>query len=354
MNGLNLNIMYSPDQIKHIHLEPTQRCQAACPMCDRTNNNHIKNAELSLNDFMSMVDIDFVKQLNSLLMCGNHGDPIVSNSTLDILRYLRVNNPDLHLQVTTNAGARDADWWKELAFILGGRGKVQFSVDGLEDTNHLYRVNVNWKKIEEAMDVFTQAGGKGVWVYLVFEHNEHQVEEAEQMAKLFGLEFVRKKTGRWVQSYKGKKIDKKVTTKGNEIKPATKPEHQNKSVNKYDRLVKTHGSFQEYLDQTPIKCKSLITNEIYISAEGLVTPCCWTHGRFYKAYQKIGENQIWSFVDDVKNINALHTPLRDIIEGGFFKKLEASWNLPSCSDGKSVVCAEKCGSGFDAFRDQWI
>ena len=45
MNGLNLNIMYSPDQIKHIHLEPTQRCQAACPMCDRTNNNHIKNAE---------------------------------------------------------------------------------------------------------------------------------------------------------------------------------------------------------------------------------------------------------------------------------------------------------------------
>ena len=169
--------------------------------------------------------------------------------------------------------ARDADWWKELAFILGGRGKVQFSVDGLEDTNHLYRVNVNWKKIEEAMDVFTQAGGKGVWVYLVFEHNEHQVEEAEQMAKLFGFKFVRKKTGRWVQSYKGKKIDKKVTTKGNEIKPATKPEHQNKSVNKYDRLVKTHGSFQEYLDQTPIKCKSLITNEIYISAEGLVTPC---------------------------------------------------------------------------------
>ena len=52
-------------------------------------------------------------------------------------------------------------------------------------------------------------------------------------------------------------------------------------------MVKTHGSFQEYLDQTSIKCKSLITNEIYFSAEGLVTPCCWTHGRFYKAYQEM-------------------------------------------------------------------
>ena len=38
------------------------------------------------------------------------------------------------------------------------------------------------------------------------------------MAKLFGLEFVKKKTGRWVQSYKGNKIEKKETSKGNEIK----------------------------------------------------------------------------------------------------------------------------------------
>ena len=222
MNGLNLKSMYSPNQIKHIHLEPTQRCQAACPMCDRTNNRHIKNAEITLDQFMNMVDIDFIQQLNSLLMCGNHGDPIISSHTLDILRYLRVNNPDMYLHVTTNAGARDADWWRELVMILGKRGKVTFSVDGLEDTNHLYRINVNWKKVEESMDAFTQAGGKGIWVYLIFEHNENQVEEAEQMAKLFGLEFVRKKTGRWVQSYKGKKIDKKITSKANEIKPDTK------------------------------------------------------------------------------------------------------------------------------------
>ena len=345
--------MYISDQIKHIHLEPTQRCQAQCPMCDRTNNRHMKNAELSLNNFLSMVDIDFVHQLNSLLMCGNHGDPIVSNDTLSIFRYLRVNNPKMYLHMTTNAGARDDDWWKELVLILGSRGKVTFSVDGLEDTNHLYRVNVNWKKVEHAMDVFTQAGGKGIWVYLIFEHNEHQVEEAERMAKLFGLEFVRKKTGRWVQSYKGKKVDKKITTKGNEIKPPTNPENQNKSVNSYDKLIKSHGSFQKYLDQTKITCKSLDNNEIYISAEGLVTPCCWTAGRFYKAYQEIGENQIWSYFDDLKDINALYTPLRNIIEGGFFKKLQKSWNISSCADGKSTVCAEKCGSGFDAFRDQW-
>ncbi len=345
--------MYKLNEIKHIHFEPTQRCQASCPMCDRTNNPHIKNAEISIEQFKQIIDINFVQQLNSFLMCGNHGDPMIAKDTLDIYEWLRYNNNELHLQMITNAGGRSDDWWKRLAELFGDNGKVSFSVDGLEDTNHLYRVNVDWKRVENSMDVFTQAGGKGTWVFLIFEHNEHQVEEAERMAKLFGLEFQKKKTGRWVQSYKGDKIDKKITSKGNEIKPPIKTEHQNKSVNEYDKLIKTHGTFQDYLDDTDIKCKSIDAREIYISAEGLVTPCCWTAGKLYKAYEQIGENQMWSYIDDIKNINALHKPLNEIIEGNFFKKIEQSWNLTSCSQGKSQVCSEKCGTGFDAFRDQW-
>ena len=345
--------MYNYSQISHVHFEPTQRCQAACPMCDRTNNSHIKNAEISINQFKQIINSDFVKQLRSFLMCGNHGDPMIAKDTLEMYKWLRYNNEKLHLQMTTNGGGRSDDWWKSLAEIFGEHGKVSFSVDGLEDTNHLYRVNVDWKRVENSMDVFTQAGGKGVWVFLIFEHNEHQVEEAERMAKLFGLEFVRKKSGRWVQSYKNKKVDKKITIKGKEIKPPTEPKHQNKSVNRYDKLIKSHGTFQEYLDKTKIKCKSIDTKEIYISAEGLVTPCCWTAGNLYKVYEKIGQNQIWSYIDDVKNINVLYKPLNEIIEGNFFKKIEQSWNLSSCTQGKSKVCAEKCCTGFDAFGDQW-
>ena len=345
--------MYNYSQISHVHFEPTQRCQAACPMCDRTNNSHIKNAEISINQFKQIINSDFVKQLRSFLMCGNHGDPMIAKDTLEMYKWLRYNNEKLHLQMTTNGGGRSDDWWKSLAEIFGEHGKVSFSVDGLEDTNHLYRVNVDWKRVENSMDVFTQAGGKGVWVFLIFEHNEHQVEEAERMAKLFGLEFVRKKSGRWVQSYKNKKVDKKITIKGKEIKPPTEPKHQNKSVNRYDKLIKSHGTFQEYLDKTKIKCNSIDTKEIYISAEGLVTPCCWTAGNLYKVYEKIGQNQIWSYIDDVKNINVLYKPLNEIIEGNFFKKIEQSWNLSSCTQGKSKVCAEKCGTGFDAFGDQW-
>ncbi len=331
--------------ITHIHFEPTQRCQALCPMCDRTNNPHIKNAELSLEQFKQIIDVDFIKQLKSFVMCGNHGDPMIAKDTLEIYKWLRYNNSNLYLQMTTNGGGRSDDWWKSIAEVFGDNGNVTFSVDGLEDTNHLYRVNVDWKKVENSMDVYTQSGGKGIWEFLIFEHNEHQVEEAEHMAKLFGLKFIKKKTGRWVQSSKGNKIEEKKTLKGNKIKPPTKKEYQNKSVNEYDELVSRHGSLQNYLDNTHIKCKSIHNNEIFISAESLVFPCCWTAGRLYK-------NQMWNYIDDLKNINALQKPLREIIEGDMFKKIEKSWNLPSCSLGKSRVCAEKCGEELNLFENQ--
>ena len=47
--------MYRYEDIETVHLEITQKCQAACPMCDRNenggvDNRHITNAELSLHD----------------------------------------------------------------------------------------------------------------------------------------------------------------------------------------------------------------------------------------------------------------------------------------------------------------
>ena len=47
--------MYNYEDIRTVHLEITQKCQAACPMCDRNenggvDNRHIDNSELSLHD----------------------------------------------------------------------------------------------------------------------------------------------------------------------------------------------------------------------------------------------------------------------------------------------------------------
>ena len=64
---------------------------------------------------------------------------------------------------------------------------VVFSIDGLEDTNHLYRRNVQWHKVMENAKSFIDAGGLARWRMIVFEHNAHQLKDAEQLSKAMGF-----------------------------------------------------------------------------------------------------------------------------------------------------------------------
>ena len=85
--------MYKYSDIKQVHLEPTQKCQARCPMCDRNvnggkDNYHLTNADLSLMDVKIMMPKAFVRQLENLYMCGNHGDPMMAPETLEICQWL--------------------------------------------------------------------------------------------------------------------------------------------------------------------------------------------------------------------------------------------------------------------------
>ena len=135
--------MYRYNDIRTVHLEITQRCQAACPMCDRNenggkDNRHITNAELSLEDIKQIFPIKFIKQLDTMYMCGNLGDPIVAKDTLEVFKYFRQHNPKMWFSMNTNAGAKNESWWMGLADVFAGRGAVIFSIDGLRSTNHLH------------------------------------------------------------------------------------------------------------------------------------------------------------------------------------------------------------------------
>ena len=125
--------MYELKDIKVVHLEVTQNCQAACPMCDRNCNGeginpHINLDELSLKDCKDIFNTSFIKQLDTMYMCGNLGDPIIARDTLKIFKYFRKHNPNMWLSMNTNAGARNNIWWQELADIFGSNGNVIFSV----------------------------------------------------------------------------------------------------------------------------------------------------------------------------------------------------------------------------------
>ena len=357
--------MYTSDQITQVHLEPTQLCQASCPMCDRNKNGgeenqYLTNASLSLSDFKTIFDDDFVRQLKTLYMCGNHGDPMMAPDALDIIKHCRELNPGMNLSMTTNGGARKPEWWAELAEYASF---VNFSVDGLMDTNHHYRQGVKWENVEANMSAFCDAGGWAKWTFLVFNYNEHQVEQARTFADVMGVrEFIVKKSGRYVVSSDLKKRDSHQATdrKGNDkmlLSQPKDPKYRNKAIdNDYDPIVEKYGSMENYIEVAEIKPKCVDKKEIYVSATGEVWPCCWLNGQVYKWWRPKEKSQEYQLVEKIggmDKINALVQPLRNIIDGNFFESIEKSWSIQGCAQGRLKTCGSKCNVGFDPFKAQW-
>ena len=362
--------MYNYEDIKEIHLEITQRCNASCPMCDRNENGgavnkHIRNdlQELSLDDCETIFTPEFISQLNVMYMCGNLGDPISAKDTLEVFKYFREHNPNMWLSMNTNAGGRSEAWWRELAKVIGRKGAVIFSVDGLEDTNHLYRQGVHWNLVERNMKAFIDAGGRARWDFIIFEYNEHQVEEAEALAESWGVEkFMKKKTGRFFSSMKnkGKESHQAQNRKGEattELKKPKKLENQNLALAKEKEIQKTYGSMMEYYNKAKIDCKVAGAGNLSVTAEGIALPCCWTAGRMYKWWHDDPRaEQIWDFIDEAGGkdaINAKYMGLQGVFDSGIMKNIQASWKLKSIKEGKLGICSQKCGTEFDPFAEQF-
>lgn len=190
--------MFDLTNIKQLHMETSSACNATCPWCWRENTNKFDKGtdtlSLTLEKVRTRFNEPFIKNLDSMFMCGNYGDPAAAHETIDILKYFREVNPKIELGIHSNGGLRSTKWWAELGTILSGeRDYCYFGIDGLVDTNHLHRRGTLFTKIMDNATSFIKAGGKAHWEYLVFEHNEHQVEEARALSEAMGFVGFREK-----------------------------------------------------------------------------------------------------------------------------------------------------------------
>ena len=243
-------------QSKVLHIESTDACNAACPQCareigpfDKTNLHH-----LTVDQIKKLLTKDSIQQLNKMYMCGDYGDPAAGKNTLDIYRYFRSINPNITLGMNTNGSIRTIKWWQELAQILNReQDYVIFSLDGLEDTNHIYRINVVWQRVMENVQAFISAGGQAHWDMIVFKHNEHQVDDCEKLAKDLGFKWFRAKASR-----------------RHDVAPV-------------EFLNPPTGWKNPEVLKGNIQCQALKEQSSYISAQGKHYPCCWLGPTEYTA-----------------------------------------------------------------------
>jgi len=251
------------------HIEPTSRCILECSMCDRTWFYEKFKKRLSSDIDIEHL-INFLKGTSpNVLMCGNNGDPIYHRKFHNLC--LELKKIDTTISITTNGSGKKKEWWRKLCSILSKNDSITFSIDGLNDTNHLYRKNANWNSIMDAINVVREKNIQTTWKFIVFKHNQHQIHEAEKISKTLGINhFELIKSDRW-------------------WKKDLMPDEKYVDLSYKHQIEVTKGLDKDNIIEQ--KCMSVpesgvADNRLYIDADGDFYPCCRT-GLYAFRYKNI-------------------------------------------------------------------
>lgn len=365
--------MFDITSIREYQIEITTYCNAACPQCPRNINGHGINRRMPLCHLeREVIDwafpVDLCARLQQVFFCGSYGDPIMHPEMLDILGDFRSKHATLWLYMHTNGGVHDAGWWRELAQIMAGHGQIDFGIDGLEDTLALYRRNVSYHKVMTNAQAFIQAGGRAQWNFIVFRHNQHQVDQARQLAMDTGFHnFLTRKTGRFFNHRTIQEMPSWPVADGHDIYPPNLPEYRNQTMLWLPDIRKDYANMRDYFDSTRIRCDALIGPKLAINAEGLVLPCnFFNHNlydrRFYEpgvlpeshelsTHQ--GQNQVRRFLEGygLDNLDIHHHSLEKILANPMWQDLVDSWSR-TLDQGRLFECAMTCGERLTKVWDQ--
>ena len=179
--------------IRELHLEITRRCLLQCPKCPRTYTTSYKIDDLSYSNFKELVKTLQPKALN---FCGNLGDPIFHKELDKFVKFGFEQGCDFYM--STAGVGKNMKWWESFYNSYSNdKGQILFGLDGLEDTAHKYRVGTDWHNVFDAMKLGASMNKNVIWQWIPFSFNEHQIEEAKELAKEHNIKFMLRLSSRF-------------------------------------------------------------------------------------------------------------------------------------------------------------
>lgn len=327
--------------INLVTVEITDKCNAKCPQCMRTNPNgcvpnvFVRNVDMSLLDFQTYVPIKLLKQLTQLSFNCPMGDPVAHSNIFPILDYIVYYNSNIKIDFPTNGSLRNIQYWQQLATYK--QVTVTFAIDGIDNNTHqYYRRNTNLDKILENATAFIQAGGKAIWQFIIFEHNVTQEETAKQLAS-------------------DMKFDKFVSFHSSRFNNADTFEYLYDNTTYELKMIDSNIKYRTELHYgqrnivSSINCKSLDNQEIFIDIDGNIMPCCYHAGSLFATNHIKQRENFNNYIDvsfdtyDIQkfNINTQGFDSAFDMYLSYMNDLKEQWRAispPLCK----IVCG-KCG-----------
>jgi MoaA/NifB/PqqE/SkfB family radical SAM enzyme len=299
--------MWAMDTIEWVDIELTSFCNIECKGCFRVIS---KEADKILNK--TYLDLEIIKQkfqkeqfpkIKIINFCGSIDEPTTHPQFFDIIKYFADWNA--HINIATNGSLRTESWWATLATILPSSHKVTWGIDGADKLSEVYRKGSNFEKVKKNFRAFHAAGGKSNWQFIVFEHNEYQLEEAKNIAKEEGFE----KFSTIISHRKDTK----------EVKPKQE-------------------AIDNIKEEQYISCKYGNQKRIFINHMGNVIPCCHLNSKMleYSVNPVIKDKfeELLSNYDYKNTINLHAVSVGEAINSNIWNEIIRSWDtnspLPRC------------------------
>jgi sulfatase maturation enzyme AslB (radical SAM superfamily) len=332
--------------IRALHIELSSHCNAYCLGCSRTSemalaaDNPLQPSHISEDVLDNIINSTSFKDIEFVYFCGVLGDPLSHPAIVSNLKNLFKKNNKLRVQIHTNGSLGSKMTWEDLASLSVEYSlKITFSVDGLEDTNHLYRQGVSFERVLENAKTYIENGGHAIWKFIEFSVNAHQIEQARGLSKRMGFyEFQVR------QPYDDERVPGKL--KLEDVK------NQKVSARPFESFS-TEALAKQLVENIkkvkPISCQAEERKEIYIDSYAQVWPCCWL-GNLGLSRLSIAEREHFHRTTlanyEVGFNSLLKYSLDEILDHQWFNKdLKESWsNTPLDAENPcSPTCLKYCG-----------
>jgi radical SAM protein with 4Fe4S-binding SPASM domain len=243
----------------HAFIDPSTVCNLHCPFCAVGGDSYTSPKYLmKLEEFKRIMDM--VGRYLFQVELYQYGEPLINPAIYQMIEYAK-KKYYVYTRISTNLNISGEENAEKL--VASGLDYLTLSIDGAsQETYSRYRVGGDFNKVLENLNLIIAAKNalksqspKLVWQFLLFRHNEHEVEKAKALAEKMGLIFslmpasIRPEEKDWFPSREAVErygLEGAVEYKGDNVGP------------------KVEG---------PRICKWLWTHLI-VDSNGSVSPCC--------------------------------------------------------------------------------